>query len=428
MARITFYRLLQIAAALPAIALSQADERLKQAGVCARCHVVSVVEWSMSVHPKANTDCVACHGSSKGHVADERNNVKPERLPHAEKIAALCASCHTEGCPKLKTVAGCQTCHHVHALIDPRKAPSTKDERLEALTARSRDAARRIEAGIRLTAAGNYEAARTEFQAALALLPNDPAAQGGLRRCDNQLRRSWLGFEIVDSERDPATGLPRLVRVQTLPIEMALVPGGDGDIGSDRFAASKPVHTVRVEPFYLARLEVTQGLWRGIMGSNPSAHQGKDHPDAARLPVEQVSWQDTQLFLEKLNRLVPGGGFRLPTEAEWEIAARAGSPSPAVSPAPQPGPHPAGSSPPNKLGLFDMQGNVWEWCSSLAVPYPYNSEDGREAADAKGLRVLRGGGHADTPDLLDPALRHSERPERRMKWNGLRIARGIPAP
>jgi formylglycine-generating enzyme required for sulfatase activity len=427
MARITFYRLLLIAA-LPAIALSQADERLKQAGVCARCHVVSVVEWSMSAHPKANTDCVACHGSSKGHVADERNNVKPERLPHAERIAALCASCHTDGCPKTKTAAGCQTCHHVHALIDPRNAPSTKDERLEALTAKSRDATRRIEAGTRLELAGNCADAHTEFQAALALLPNDPTAQAGLRRCDNQLRRSWPGFQMVGSERDPTTGLPRLVRVQTLPIEMALVPGGDGDLGSDRFAASKPVHTIRVEPFYLARFEVTQALWSSVMGSNPSAHQGKDFPDAARLPVEQVSWQDAQLFLEKLNRLVPGGGFRLPTEAEWEIAARSDGSAPAVSATPQPAPHATGSSQPNKLGLFDMQGNVWEWCSSLAAPYPYNSEDGREAAEAKGLRVLRGGGYADTPDLLDPSLRHSERPERRMKWNGLRIARGIPAP
>ena len=254
----------------------------------------------------------------------------------------------------------------------------------------------------------------------------DSAARAGLRRCDNQLRDTWPGFELTTTARDPGTGLPGLVRVQNLDIEMVLVPGGDGDIGSERFAGSKPVHTIRIEPFYLARLEVAQALWSSVMGSNPSAHQGKDYADSARLPVEQVSWRDAQQFLAKLNGLVPGGGFRLPTEAEWEIAARTAGTTSTVPQLPQSAPSPVGSPSPNKPGIYNMLGNVWEWCSSLAEPYPYNASDGREAADAKGLRILRGGGYADTPDLLDPALRHSERPERRVKWNGLRIARSVP--
>jgi formylglycine-generating enzyme required for sulfatase activity len=73
-----------------------------------------------------------------------------------------------------------------------------------------------------------------------------------------------------------------------------------------------------------------------------------------------------------------------------------------------------------------MQGNVWEWCSSLWRPYVYRAADGRESPTQPGLRVLRGGGFADSAALLDPALRHAERPDRRFRWNGLRLARSAP--
>ena len=165
--------------------------------------------------------------------------------------------------------------------------------------------------------------------------------------------------------------------------------------------------------------------------------------DADRMPVNQVSWEDAQSFVRKLNERVAGGGFRLPTEAEWEFAARAGEPVIRLGPCargvvqPVPGsvygpdkgsaPLPVGSKQPNRLGLFDMQGNVWEWCSSLYLPYPYDASDGRESPTAPGLRVLRGGAFADTADYLDPAFRHGERPQRRLPWNGLRIARNVPA-
>lgn len=215
-------------------------------------------------------------------------------------------------------------------------------------------------------------------------------------------------------------------------IVMVLVPGGEADIGSERLADARPVHTVRIEPFYLGKFEITQAEWVALMGDNPSAHQ-----QSGRLPVELVSWEDAQAFLANLNERVPGGGFRLPTEAEWEFAARAGVPPSGAelarvawfeAPDSDFAPKVAGSGQPNKLGLFDMQGNVWEWCSSLAAPYPYNAWDGRESLTAAGLRVLRGGGYADQADLLDPALRHGERPNRRLRWNGLRIARSAPAP
>jgi len=101
------------------------------------------------------------------------------------------------------------------------------------------------------------------------------------------------------------------------------------------------------------------------MGSNPSAHQGADVSNSDRMPVDRVSWEDCQTFLKKLNERVASRGFRLPTEAEWEYAARAGSG--ATENIDLPAPNPVGQGLPNQLGLFDLLGNVWEWCSSICA-------------------------------------------------------------
>jgi formylglycine-generating enzyme required for sulfatase activity len=414
MARMSILALLFAGALAPAWPQAQTDEQLKQAGVCARCHVISVVEWGISRHQKAGTDCIACHGTSVGHVRDERNNIKPDRMPHGEAVTALCATCHSA------KKGSCQTCHHVHALVDPKKPPSARDERLEQLKGKWQSAARHVAEGERLAALGQWEKARAEFKAALAEQPENRIAADRVKLCDRRLATAFPGFEPAGKDRDAATGLPREVRIAGLGIAMVLVPGGDADIGSDRFAAAKPVHTVSVAPFYLAKYEVTQAEWKSLMGANPSANHGD------RMPVEQISWEDAQAFIRKLNERVPGGGFRLPTEAEWEFAARAGEPVSGDAPAPAAAPVAVGSKQPDKLGLFDMQGNVWEWCSSLYTPYPYVASDGRESRDGSGLRVLRGGGFADTADLLDPANRHGERAGRRLRWNGMRIARSVP--
>src|SRR5690348_6881127 len=85
----------------------------KAAGVCARCHVVSVLEWGVSKHGSAGTDCRTCHGPSPGHVANERNEIRPDRVPRGVQIAKMCQRCHDTGCPKTLETVSCQKCHHV---------------------------------------------------------------------------------------------------------------------------------------------------------------------------------------------------------------------------------------------------------------------------------------------------------------------------
>ncbi len=407
----------------------QQDEQFQKAGVCARCHVISVVEWGMSKHSKVETTCMACHGTSQGHVIDERNNVKPERVPHEAAIAGLCATCHADGCPKEKTKANCQTCHHVHALVNPNKPPSVRDEGFEQRSAQYQRFTQQMAQGEQAMKAQQWQKAKAAFEAALKDDPGDRRATEMLRAAGNRLEGALPGFEIAAAGYDSRTGLPREVKVAGAGIAMVLVPGGDFDMGAERFAAAKPVHTVTVEPFYLAKFELTQGEWKALMGSNPSVA-----PQADNLPVDQVSWEEAEALVKKLNEKVPGGGFRLPTEAEWEFAARTGSagngPLSEVAwfdqTGPKAAPHPVGTKKPDKLGLYDMFGNVWEWTSSLAMPYPFDPGDGREATDGAGLRILRGGGYGDTADLLDPGMRHSERPTRKIRWNGVRLARSVP--
>jgi formylglycine-generating enzyme required for sulfatase activity len=350
---------LALAVLIPSLALAwqEPDRQLKEAGVCARCHVISVVEWGVARHWKSGTNCISCHGPSKGHVIDERNNIKPDRMPRASAIAGLCLDCHKDGCPKSRRKAACQDCHHVHALVNPNAPPPP------------------------------------------AALPTAVPAASTQRR-------------------DVTAGLPRETTVPGLNLSMMLVKGGAVELGSDTIANASPVHTVRVRPYYLSAREITEGQWKSIMGPRAGA------PNDANLPVTRISWQDAQAFLVKLNAGVPGAGFRLPTEAEWEFAARAGE---TVNDAlDRQAPRPVGQGKANSLGLFDMRGNVWEWCSSLARSYPYDASDGRESLSATGLRILRGGGFSDTAAWITPATRHAERPDRRLPWYGVRIARSIP--
>jgi formylglycine-generating enzyme required for sulfatase activity len=431
--------------------------------VCARCHVNVVLEWGISGHLDAGTACVDCHGASEAHVANERNEIKPDRLPHGNEIARLCATCHDTGCPESLKVDSCSRCHHVHALIDPNveaeRVRAAQDAELRQVLERVAGYRAAIEEGEKQIAAGRLASAQSAFQHALELRPGDETARRRLRFTRRRLDPSLPGFRVASDRFDPATGLPVEVLVAEIDLAMRLVPGGEFDMGDDRYPASRPVHTVGVEAFYLGTYEVTQGQWRQVMGTNPSQHQGPRFPPSSRLPVERVSWNDCQRFVEQLNARVAGGGFRLPTEAEWEYAARAGfaliesevestgrhawyrgnSLLDAVEPRERNeiddfSPRPVGTKSPNAWGFFDMQGNVWEWCSSLDRPYVFDPRDGREelgesrdpGPSATRLRVVRGGGYADSIEMLDPSLRFGDRPTHAFRWIGLRLARDVP--
>ncbi len=400
------------------------DKGIEEAGVCGRCHVISVVEWAYSGHRPAKTSCTVCHGESQGHVIDERNNIKPERVPHGEAVTGLCSGCHDSGCPKTTRKDACGSCHHYHALVDTSKPAVLRDERLEQLTARAKRYDERMSEGERLVSAGNWKAAGSAFQTALAEKPGDRKAAARLALCSRRLKPGLPGFQVVGKEFDEQTGLPMRVTLAELGTTMVLVTGGEFEMGSERFPGSRPIHTVELAPFYVATHELTQAEWKSIMGSNPSFHQGKDFPDSDRMPVESVSWDDVTRFLTKLNSRIPGASFRLPTEAEWEFAAQQGGEAGEAFDLKVP--RPGGKGTPNRFGLFDLSGNVREWCSSFALAYPYNPSDGREGIEGPQLRVLRGGAFLEPEGWYDPSLRHSDRPGRRLPWNGLRLARSVP--
>ncbi len=198
-----------------------------------------------------------------------------------------------------------------------------------------------------------------------------------------------------------------------------------------------PQHRVCIEkPFYLGETEVTQKQWEDVMGSNPSKYK------ALYKPVEKVNWSDTQEFIKRLNEKEGGNAFRLPTEAEWEYAARAGSttlysfgdnPKELVNYAwfgnegYHGSSHEVGTKKPNPWGLHDMHGNVWEWVQDWYDPnYYHNSpEKDPKGPDSGQYRVYRGGSWVGKAINLRSALRYSGLPVSRTSDIGFRLLREI---
>jgi len=197
-------------------------------------------------------------------------------------------------------------------------------------------------------------------------------------------------------------------------------------------------HLVMItQGFWLAKTPITQAQWQAVMGSNPSYFKGED------LPVERVSWEDicgneseTEGFLGELNQLKPtGGGFHLPTEAQWEYACRAGTTGPYAGNLDEMGwyrgnsdgkTHPVGQKKANAWGLHDMHGNVWEWCADWYAPYDLNVVTDPTGPANGSKRVFRGGGCLDYATDLRCASRYDYWPDTIYNALGFRLARGEP--
>ena len=223
--------------------------------------------------------------------------------------------------------------------------------------------------------------------------------------------------------------------VNGVSFDMVEVEGGTFTMGATAeqtgvFGDEKPTHQVTLPSYYIGKTEVTQELWQAVMGSNPSNFTGKN------LPVEKVSWDDCKTFIAKLNALT-GKNFRLPTEAEWEFAARGGNKSRGYKYCgsntlsdvawyvdnSDNKTHPVAAKTPNELGIYDMSGNVLEWCNDWYSSSYYTSESQTNPTgpDSGSSRVRRGGSWNYSENTCRVSYRGNTTPSFRYNYLGLRL-------
>ncbi len=281
---------------------------------------------------------------------------------------------------------------------------------------------------------------------------------------------------------------PLTITVKGVSFKMIRVQGGTftmgatSEQGSDAYDWEKPAHKVTLSTYYIGETEVTQELWKAVMGSNPSEFKPKETnaarcsydafvADVQRLnakkpgsmhvptrqewdaamvttsgslkrPVENVSWEDCQEFIRRLNELT-GKKFRLPTEAEWEFAARGGTKSAGYKysgsndintvawytvnaydkgkSSPDYGTHVVKTKKPNELGIYDMSGNVYEWCSDWYGDYTDAAQTNPKGASSGSDRVFRGGSWRGSARNCRSSYRYNDTPDDRGYYLGLRL-------
>lgn len=248
----------------------------------------------------------------------------------------------------------------------------------------------------------------------------------------------WVGETSAQSV--PATYDTLILINPETPVYLTFVPAGTFSMGS---RAADPMHEPDEAPvrevtltsdFYLGTYEVTQQQWQAVMGHNPAVFQTFDNSPSH--PVEYVTWSEAQEFITQLNELGMGT-FRLPTEAEWEYACRAGtttayywgdkmatngsskyawanSRSFAQT-------HPVGTKQPNAWGLYDMSGNVWEWCQDWYVPYKRKPQTDPKGPATGTMKVFRGGSWYDFREAQRSANRHKHTPNEPYAAIGFRL-------
>jgi len=217
--------------------------------------------------------------------------------------------------------------------------------------------------------------------------------------------------------------------------EMVRVEGGTFTMGAQKlandystFSMNQPAHKVTLKSYAIGRTEVSQELWQAVMGNNPSRNKGP------KLPVENVTWDECQQFLQKLNAQC-GTRFRLPTEAEWEYAADGCNDAMSNTYSGMTRPKniaqigdktgDCGSMQPAALGLFDMSGNVAEWCQDYFGRYSSANEQNPKGPRTGLQRVVRGGSYADVQEMMINTQRHHMNPKKASPTVGFRLAHDI---
>lgn len=207
------------------------------------------------------------------------------------------------------------------------------------------------------------------------------------------------------------------------------IMGATSEQGRDAYDWEKPAHRVTLSDYYIGQTEVTQSLWQKVMGSNPSYYKGEDRP------VENVSWDDCQTFIRRLNSMT-GRKFRIPTEAEWEYAARGGNKSKGYKYSGSNNidevgvysknlsscTRPVASKLANILDIYDMSGNVYEWCNDWYGLYNSGSQTNPQGASSGRTRVIRGGSWFSTLKACRVSFRSYCSPNRGNNYTGLRLA------
>jgi formylglycine-generating enzyme required for sulfatase activity len=223
--------------------------------------------------------------------------------------------------------------------------------------------------------------------------------------------------------------------IAALEKDMALIPAGKFEMGSPANEKGRSDNETQHEvtltkPFYMGKYEVTQDQWEGLMGNNPSEEKGE------KLPVTNVSWEDCQEFIKKLNQKT-NGGYRLPTEAEWEYTCRAGTSTAYSFGDPFPSkdgnyydskikkPLAVGSYKPNAFGLYDMHGNVFEWCGDWYGDYPAGIEIDPNGPAKGERRVMRGGSFFNVVSSARSSFRYNITPTDRDFNHGFRLVRTV---
>ena len=224
------------------------------------------------------------------------------------------------------------------------------------------------------------------------------------------------------------------IEVNGVTFNMIRVDGGTFTMGATKEMKTtskyeKPTHMVNVSPYYLGETEVTQELWNVVMEGSRINAQGDN------MPVEYVSWNDCQEFIRKLNELTDRT-FRLPTEAEWEFAARGGNKSKHTRYSGSRNidevawyggnsggnPHPVKTKKANELGLYDMTGNVWEWCWDWRGEYGDIPQINPKGPNRGTRRISRGGSWYTSAESCQSSVRNSDDPDFSLCHNGLRLA------